>query len=302
MNLAEYGQAVVAGVRSMLDAISSWRSNPLTEPVNRRLWGRWWPAALIALVVAAVAIDAVLPSIDRLAELVPPLIFVAFIPGLIGDLLYSAPAFFAFVVVWRVRRLRAAGPTDWPPRSSIPEFGLRFFQAAALPVAAAALAIGIGFAAVAFVVAVGPPTPDAASHGIEKLEQWSATGNAATLARSLLIVALISGILVVHQRLRAGFGKLVGAGFMVWGVHIGIGFAVPWMTSWLAWVPVIGQYTPQRSATWAHLLFDLAVACAAWTAAAEKLRAAPLWADAAPPPPPPPPPAPPPSSTETPGG
>jgi hypothetical protein len=242
----------------------------------------------------------VLPSIDRLAKLVPPLIFVAFIPGLIRDLLYSAPAFFAFVVVWRVRRLRASRSTDWPPRSSIPEFGLRFFQAAALPVAATALAIGIGVAAVSLLVAASPPTPDAASPGIEELEQWSATGDAATLARSLLIVALITGILVVHPRLRAGFGKLIGAGFFVWGIHIGIGFAVPWMTSWLAWVPVIGQYAPQRSATWAHLLFDLAVACAAWTAAAEKLRAAPLWLDATPPPPPPPPAAPPPS-TETPG-
>jgi hypothetical protein len=289
MNLTEYGQAVVAGVRSMLDAVSSWRGNPLTEPVNRRLWGRWWPATLVALVIATIAIDAVLPPIDRLAELVPPLIFAAFIPDLIRDLLYSAPAFFGFIVVWRVRRLRASGPTDWPPRSSVPEFGLRFFQAAALPVAASALAIGIGVATVAFVIAPGPPAPNAATPGVEELERWSATGNAATLARSLMIVALVSGVLVVHPRLGAGFGKLIGAGFFVWGIHIGIGFAVPWMTSWLTYVPVIGQVAPQRSAAWAHLLFDLAVACAAWTAAAGKLRPAPLWADAAPPPPPPPP-------------
>jgi hypothetical protein len=290
MNLAESGQAVVAGVRSMLDAVSSWRDNPLTGPVNRRLWGRWWPVTLGALVAATVAVDVVLPPIGRLAELVPPLMFAAFIPGLIRDLIYSAPAFFAFVVVWRVRRLRASEPADWPPRSSVSDFGLRFFQAAALPVAVAAVAVGLGAAAVAFVVAAAPPAPDAGSAGVEALGRWGASGGAATLARSVLIVALVTALLVVHRRLGAGFGKLMGAGFFVWGIHIGIGFAVPWMTSWLAWVPVIGQYAPQRSASWAHLLFDLAVVCVAWTAAAEKLRPAPLWADAAAPPPPPPPP------------
>ncbi|MGD8439667.1 MAG: hypothetical protein PVG53_03980 [Holophagae bacterium] len=286
MNLAEYGQAVVSGVRSILDATTSWRDNPLTEPVNRRLWGRWWPATLAALVGATVAVDAVLPPIGRLAELAPPLQFAIFFPGLIRDLLYSAPALFGFVVVWRLRRLRASEPTDWPPRSTVPDFGLRFFQAAALPVAAAALAIGFGVTVVSFVVAAAPPGTDAATPGIEELGHLSASGGAATLARSVLVIALITGLLVVHRRLGAGFGKLIGAGFFVWGIHIGIGFAVPWMTSWLAWLPVIGQYAPQRSTTWAHLLFDLAVACAAWTAAAEKVRPAPLWADAPPPPPP----------------
>lgn len=289
MNLAEFGQGVVAGMRSMLDAISSWRDNPLTEPANRRLWGRWWPATLAALVGATVAVDAVLPPIGRLSEIVPPLQFAAFIPVLIRDLFYSAPAFFAFVVVWRLRCLRESEPTDWPPRSSVPDFGLRLFQAAALPVVAAALAIGLGVTVVSFVFAAAPPAAGAATPGIEELGHPSASSGTATFARSVLVVALISGLLVVHRRLGAGFGKLIGAGFFIWGVHIGISFAVPWMTSWLAYLPVIGQYAPQRSVTWAHLLFDVAVACGAWTAAAEKFRVAPLWVDASSPPPPPPP-------------
>jgi hypothetical protein len=71
-------------------------------------------------------------------------------------------------------------------------------------------------------------------------------------------------------------------------MHLAIGFSVPWMVSWWAYLPFIGQFAPERSAEWALLLFDLAVACAAWTLAREKCRATPLWTDAPPPRPQPP--------------
>lgn len=119
-------------------------------------------------------------------------------------------------------------------------------------------------------------------------------GGANLVARTIVVVALVTGILGVHRRIGAGLGKLFGAGFVVWGVHLGIGFSVPWMTSWWTYLPWVGEYAPERSVAWAHALFDLAVASAAWIAAREKWVDAPLWSDAAPvstPPPPPPPPS-----------
>ena len=105
----------------------------------------------------------------------------------------------------------------------------------------------------------------------------------------------MTGVLGVHRRIGTGLGKLFGAGFVVWSIHLGIGFAVPWMTSWWTYLPVIGELAPDRSANWAHLLFDLAVASGAWMTAREKWREAPLWSDASPPPSPSPPPPPPPT-------
>jgi hypothetical protein len=286
VNLSEYGTAVIAGTRSMISAARGWRSNTLTARVNRQLWGPGWVAVLAGLVVAFIAVDVVLPPFSLLIGLAPPLTGFAFFPGLIRDLFYSAPAFFAFVVAWRVRSLRASDSSDWSDRAAIEGFGGRFFDAGALPIAVAAISLGIG---IELVSSVGLSHPFVHT-GTGDLEPWTVGGASLRLARTLVIIALASGILTVHRTIRAGVGKLFGAGFFVWGVHLGIGFAVPWMTSWLAYLPIIGPHVPDSSAGWAHFLFDVAVASAAWTAAREKCRATPLWADAAPPPPPPPPP------------
>ncbi len=290
MDLSAYAQAVVAGGRSMLSAALGWRTNPLTSRVNRRLWSPLWPAVLLLLVAVAIAVDQLLPPFSRLIGLAPPLVALAFIPNIVRDLVYSAPALFAFVIVWRVHRLRSSKPADWSDRASVREFGGSFFDAAALPVIVATLALGIGAQLTAVVLSSLSVDPETGVAGATALETWTVVGSSRWLARTIVIVALVTGILCVHRRIGTGLGKLLGAGFAVWAIHLGIAFAVPWMTSWWAYIPVIGKFAPDRSADWAHLLFDLAVACAAWMAAREKWREAPLWSDALPPTPPPPPP------------
>lgn len=274
----------------MLAAGREWRDNPLTSRVNRCLWGAAWPAVLALLVAATVAADRELPPFSSLIGFAPPLTALAFIPDLVRELVYSSPAFFAFVVVWRVHRLRSSNPARWSDRTSVEDFGGRFFDAAALPVAVAALALAAGIQVAAVALGSGP-----ADVAVD-VSAWSIAEGSSRFARALVIVALVTGILGVYRRVSAGFGKLLGAGFVVWGGHLGIAFTVPFMTSWLSYLPVIGRYAPERSATWAHLLFDLAVVCSAWIAAREKWLSAPLWTDAPAPsePPPPPPPAPPP--------
>ena len=108
-----------------------------------------------------------------------------------------------------------------------------------------------------------------------------------------MVVALVAGLMGVHQTVGQGLSKLFGAGFFVWGVHLGIAFAVPWMTSWTTHLPGIGEFAPSRSVAWAHMLFDLAVASGAWMEARRNWSGAPLWLESAsepsPPLPPPPP-------------
>jgi hypothetical protein len=236
------------------------------------MWGAWWPVTLTLLAAAVLAAEILLPPLAELARRTPLLLPLAFVPSLVRDLLLSAPAVFAYVVVWRVRTLRTSDRDMWPADAAWPEFAVRFFEAGALPVAVAATLLGLGgFAA--------------------QTLQGPSGGSAAEprgFGTTVLTIALITGVLGVHRRLGKGFGQLLGAGFSVWGIHLAIGFSVPWMVSWWAYLPIVGQFAPERSAAWALLLFDLAIACAAWTLAREKCRAAPLWGDAPPPPPQPP--------------
>lgn len=271
MYVGEYRVAVFEGGRSILEAAARWRQNPVTEEVNRRLWSRWWVATLALVTVIFIAAEVYLPPLSALLGFFPPLAMANFVPEVVVGLLVSVPAFFAFVVVWRVRRLRSSDRKSWPHRAGMADFGSSFYDAGALPVAVATVLLAVG----AYVVEVLREAP-------EGTEVFAAGG----LARTILTVALVAGILSVHPKIGTGLGKLLGAGFFVWGMHLAIGFSVPWMTSWWAYLPFVGPYAPQRSAAWVTLVFDLAVACAAWTAAREKCRAAPLWSDAPPPPPP----------------
>ena len=274
MDLGEYRVAVIEGFKSILGAAAQWRENPMVEQVNRRLWGRWWWASLTLLVLGAVVVKYLQPF-ALLVGLVPPLVYLGHVPGVVRDLFLSAPALFAFVVVWRVRCLRSTERGSWPSLTRTPDFAGSFFDAGALPVAVATVVLAIGGYAVALVKGI--------SSGVE-------VSGVSVLARTLLTVALVAGTLSIHRTIGAGLGKLLSTGFVVWGMHLAIGYSVPWMTAWWAYLPFVGRYAPQRSGEWVTFLFDVAVACAAWIAAREKCCATPLWSDAPPPPPPPPPP------------
>lgn len=293
MNIAQYGAAAVAGLKSIVDAARQWRDNPLTSQVNRVLWGRWWVAVLSAFVMIALAAEVLLPSFSIVVGQIPILVGLAIIPRVVRNLFFSVPALFAFIVVWRVHRLRSSRREAWPDRASMSDFGGSFFDAGALPVAIATLVIAVCGSFWDGVIAsqrglLLTGTGLEAAGGFEVVEAMG------RLANSVLTVALVAGILSVHRSLGKGIAQLIGAGFFVWGAHIAIGFTLPWMVSWTSFVPVIGRFAATRSPELALALFDLAVGCAAWIAAREKCRAAPFWVAALPPPPPPPAPPPPP--------
>ncbi len=292
MNIAQYGAAAVAGLKSIVDAASQFRDNSLTSQVNRVLWGRWWAAVLTALVMIALAAEILLPSFSIVVSQVPMLAGLAIVPRVVRNLFFSVPALFAFVVVWRVHRLRSSGREAWPDWASMSDFGGSFFDAGALPVAIATVVLAVcGYVGETVVAATG--LLQEPGGGFDLSGGWLVAGGAGRLAETILTVALVAGILGVHSSIGKGLGQLVGAGFFVWGAHIAIGFTVPWMVSWTSFVPVIGRFAATRSPELALTLFDLAVGCAAWLAARDKCRSAPFWVDASPSPPPPPPPPPP---------
>ena len=283
MNIAGYREAVLLGFRSIIGAAMKWRGNPLTREVNRRMWGPVPWVGLGLLVVAVVPVSAIWPSLDYLAGLAPPLVFLGFLPDTICDLVWSAPAAFGLIVALRVRRLRAQSPEDWPDRRCRSDFGVRFFEAGALPVVVAGMLVAVGVEAVGGVWTAFDGPADTLGVG-DETSAWQMSFSSIGFARNLMVVALVAGLASVHRAAGQAFGKLMGAGFTVWGIHIGIAFAAPWLVSWVAYVPVVGAYVPEPSVDGVHMIFDLAVAVVAWTAAREKSRAAPFWSDVPPPP------------------
>jgi len=286
VNVKEYGRAVVLGGRSLLDAAASWRENPLTDEVNRRLWGPLPLAALAVLTAAGIAAAAVLPPSGSLIGLVPPLAALAYIPSSVRDVLYSAPAFFAFVVAWRVRRLRKTSGHAWLASFGADEPGARFFQAGALPAAVASVVLVVGIEVVAIVV-----PEEAAVEVVELVEvpeaepsRSGAVSHARDMAHNLVIVALAAALLGVHREVGKGLGQLLGAAFSVWCTHLVIGFTVPWLVGSWSYLPVVGELASRRSPHLVHLLFDLSVVMGAWAAAYERTRRSPLWEDVQPPP------------------
>jgi len=289
MDPSQHGAAALAGLRSIFNAATQWRDNPLTSDVNRALWGRWWAASLTVLTMVAVAAEVLLPSFSIVVSQVPMLAGLAIIPRVVRNLFLSAPALFAFVVVWRVHRLRSSGEGTWPDRVNVEDFGGSFFDAGALPVAVATVVLAVcGYVGDAVVAALG--ILQDAGGGPDLSGGWLVAGGSGRWAETILTVGLVAGILSVHRSVGKGLGQLLGAGFFVWGAHIAIGFTVPWMVSWWSFIPVVGRFAADRSPGLAFLLFDLAVGCAAWVAAREKCRTAPFWVNQPPPPPPPPPP------------
>jgi hypothetical protein len=212
-----------------------------------------------------------LPPTDRLAGLIPPLMALKFFPSDVAALFWSAPAFFAFVVAWRVRRLRRDQEGTWLLDADVHEPELRLFEAGALPVAAAALVLAVTLPIVSTLwVAVGTADPaESAGLGSQLF----------AISRLLLIVSLTSGILSAHRELSKGIGQLLGAGFFVWGIHLGIAFSVPWMTNWWTYLPIpfLSRLGGEPSANLVHLLFNLAVVAGTWAALREKLRSKPFW-------------------------
>ncbi len=287
VKVAEYGAAAVEGFKSILLAVREWRDNPLRSQVNRRMWGRWWPATLLVAIVAALALEAVRP-LTVVIGLVPPLQYLMFIPAVVRDLLVSAPALFGFVVAWRVHRLRSTDRGAWTNRTGTPGFGGSMFDAGAAPVAVSAVVLAIGWLAVEALRSAQRASEGAASL-VPSTAELPAIDGFGWIARVVLTVALTAGILGIHRSVGTGLKKLIGAGFFVWGMRLAIGFTVPWMTLWWAGVPFIGRFVAEGSTALVLALFDLVVACAAWTAARERFRAAPFWSDPPPPPPPPPP-------------
>ena len=281
MNISKYREAVVLGLKSIVGAAVKWRVNPLTNEVNRCMWGPWPWATLGVLTAAALGLHVVMPPFSTLIGFVPPLMALAFIPENVRELIWSAPAFFAFVVAWRVHRLRITDSESWPDRRCRADFGQRFFEAGALPVAVASLLLVAGLELVGGLNIADAMSEETKIVG-EASAMWAMSFSANRLASNLVIVALVAGIMGVYRKAGAGLAKLLGAGFFVWGIHLGIAFSVPWMVSWWAYLPVVGQYAGRRSPDAVHIFFDVAVALSAWTAAREKCRGAPLWEDEAP--------------------
>jgi hypothetical protein len=284
VNFAEVRAAIVMGLRTLGSAVAGWRSNPLRMPVNTRLWGRRPWLMLGALTAAAVVVSWLLASpVIRLSLPINPNAF--FFPDTVLALVWSAPAFFAWLVAWRVRGLRNGSSDVWPERRTTPEFGIRFFEAAALPVVVAAvvLALGIEIAAIVDITVVSGTTSET--------EPRTVAGIARALSRMLVVVALVAGIGSTQRVFTSAISKLLGAGFTVWAMHLGIGFAAPFMIGWISYLPVIGQVVPERSVIWVHTLFDFGIALTAWTVVRERVGAVPLWQEETSVPPPPPPPA-----------
>jgi len=270
MRIGEYTAAVFEGARSFGRAVLQWRQNPHTNGVMRRLWGPAPWIGLGGLAVAGIVVSPFFPSPGRAAGFFPPLAALMWIPSDVLEMLWSVPALFAYVVAWRVRSFRHDDPSRWLGSADVIDPERRLFEAAAVPVAVAGLALAVGIEVAAPVQRFLEGAPPA----------WPSLSSALlAVSRSLVVVAVVGAVISVHRSLSKGLGQVLGAGFMLFGLRMAIGFTVPWMTAWWTFLPIpfIDRVAGDRSPMFAFLLFNLAVAAVAWVMTMGKAEDSPFW-------------------------
>jgi hypothetical protein len=265
MSTSEYRAAALEAIRSLVGGVTHLRDNRFVGPVSGRLWGPLPALTLAALVVASTLLAIVLPPLTQLSGLIPPLMALQFLPDGVRDMFWSAPAGFGFVVAWRIRRLRGDGSQQWQVVTDTDR--LRLFEAAALPVVAAAVVLS-------FAVDLAPrwiPTP--AWVAIEL--PMSLGGHVLVLTRIFMVIALVASILSTHQRLSTAIGKLFAAAFFVFGMSMAIGYSAPFVGRWWQYLPIpYLQNLGSGGSPWLlQSLFHIGLAAAAWVVAREKARA-----------------------------
>ncbi len=268
--MEEYSRAAKLGVRSFLQALRNWKDNPYTIVVGRRLWGPWPLLSLVGLTLAALLVAPFFPSFERLGGFIPPLVFLTYIPDSVRDLLWSMPAVFGFVVAWRVRSFRRNDEELLADLADVDDPGSFIFEAGATPIAIAA-----------FVLAAGLELVEPLTRLVRGLDAgWYGLGSHIEFATSsVVVVAISAGVLSINTTIGKGLGQLFGAGFTLFGIRLGIGFAIPWMVGWWTYLPIpylnqLGGHSP----TIVYTLFNLAVAAVAWIKLRDSTKEQPFWA------------------------
>jgi hypothetical protein len=270
MRIGEYTAAVFDGARSFGRAALHWRQNPFTARVMRRLWGPLPWIGLGGLAVFGIVVSPIFPSPGRIAGFFPPVAVLLWIPEDVIEMLWSVPACFGYLVAWRVSSFRRDDPSRWLGSADVNAPELRLFEAAAVPVAAAGLALAIGIEVAAPVQRLLEGAPPG----------WPSAGSAMlAVSRSLVVVAVVSGVMSVHRSVSKGLGQVLGAAFMLFGLRLAIGYTVPWMTAWWTYLPIpfIDRVGGDRSPVFALFLFNLAVAAIAWVMTMGTAEDSPFW-------------------------
>lgn len=247
MQMRQTATAALEGAGSIVRAIRRWAANSASTEVPRRLWGPAPWLALATLAGAGTALEIWLPDPRLLAGVLPPLTALAFVPETVASFAWSGAAAMGFVAAWRMRALRSASDDLGQPWVGPVSPGVEAFEAAALPFGAAVVTAAI---AVQVVLGLNPET---------RIGSFAAIRSAASF---VMVATVTAGVLTSRRQLGTAVGQLTGAAFTIWGIHLGIAYAVPWMTAWWEWIPGLGG--GRRSAVPVHILFDLAVVSVAW--------------------------------------
>lgn len=206
----------LAGAAQILQAIEGWQLNPLRERACRVAWGpsplSWLSLPLIAAVALGIALAG--PHLPDPAGLLPPLVILHYVPGFVHLMLLSPSALFAYLVVWRLRRLRVAQSREGLD-------GGLCFDAVAVPVAAASLILVIALEALRFFVISPPESP---SPPLDTIARSVGGG-----LRQLAGIAIIVGTLSSLRQLKSALGKILSATFFLLVAEWGLAFVTPWI-------------------------------------------------------------------------
>lgn len=267
--MGEYARAAALGIKSFVQSVLNWRENPYITIVGERLWGSWRLLPLVCLTVAAVAVSPFFPSFERIAGFIPPAVFLTWIPSSIRDLLWSVPAFFGFVVAWRVRRFRQNDKNLFPDLVDAGESNNLIFEAGATPIAVAAFVLAAGLELVQPLMRLAQGL-DGGWYGL--------TSHLESATWSLVVVAISAGVMSVNSAVGKGVRQVFGAGVTLFGIRLGIGFAAPWIMGWWTYLPIpyINQLG-ESSSTLVFILFNLCVASAAWIMLRERTAGQHVW-------------------------
>jgi hypothetical protein len=274
--------AVVDGLRGLLLAAAGWSTNTWRTRLNAYVWGPWWWASLLILVLVGAAISVYLPSLSQVASEFQPLRALAYVPSLVARVVWSAPALIALIIGLRARWFRKTAPQHFAELRYDPTARQQAFDATVLPIAVVSVLLGV-VSVIATAVLVEPPT-------------WSMALR--RTAEAVAILALVAGLIGSRRTMGSAFGALISAAFSWWIAHVIVGFVAPFMVGFLRFVPLAWfQASADTAPQLAHAALDLGVGLLAWTRLRSLAAEDRFWGMDGPQPPPPPPPPPPPVDT-----
>lgn len=241
-------RAALGGALAWLEATRRWPGHPRRADVARAAWGPWPLAALLGGVVLALAAGTALSAVWQYVLAIPPLIFLAFVPSFIRDVLLAPASLLALLAAWRLRAVRRA-----PQLGDVQ--GNDLWVLAGVPLVLGLALVVVLTPALPVLTASVPVQEWVPARPAGQMEWSSELANG---VRALAVGMLILAVFGSAANLPGAFGAFLGVLFTLWGIEMGLGLMATFARPFVSWLPWTGDGSGTRWLVRGVLYFGVA--------------------------------------------